>query len=103
MPELWVETTGQVLVLRDGELGEVLVNIEIIDGGFVCKVEPARLGPDAMQATTQVLLRHADRFIACSTAGPRRPIQETRGVEGRRANHGLGVRDPKARLLNPGP
>jgi len=57
MPELWVETTGQVLVLRDGELGEVLVNIEIIDGGFVCKVEPARLGPDAMQATTQVLLR----------------------------------------------
>jgi hypothetical protein len=55
--ELWVETTGHVLVLRDGELGEVLVHIEIIDGGFVCKVEPARLGPDAMQATTQVLLR----------------------------------------------
>ena len=50
-----VETHGRVVVVRDGEHGEVLAHIEIIDGGFVCKVEPRHLGPDAMGATIEVL------------------------------------------------
>jgi hypothetical protein len=50
-----VETHGGVVVVRDGEDGEVLAHIEIIDGGFVCKVEPARLSRDAMGATVEVL------------------------------------------------
>ena len=50
-----VETHGRVVVVRDGEHGEVLAQIEIIDGGFVCKVEPRHLGPDAMGATVEVL------------------------------------------------
>ena len=50
-----VETHGRVVVVRDGEDGEVLAHIEIIDGGFVCKVEPARLSRDATGATVEVL------------------------------------------------
>jgi hypothetical protein len=50
-----VETHGRVVVVRNGEHGEVLAHIEIIDGGFVCKVEPRHLDPEAMGATIEVL------------------------------------------------
>jgi hypothetical protein len=50
-----VETHGRVVVVRNGEHGEVLAHIEIIDGGFVCKVEPRHLSPEAMGATIEVL------------------------------------------------